>query len=101
MKLPVATNVAPGLWGEPVWATESDAGLFSVTIPESLDATGAGELTIKALQSLPDGTESRTAQLHLYVTPRLRFIINIVQQRSSGDGQHTDWTDGGKIPGTV
>ena len=101
VKLPVATNVAPGLWGEPVWATESDAGLFSVTIPESLDATGAGELTIKALQSLPDGTESRTAQLHLYVTPRLRFIINIVQQRSSGDGQHTDWTDGGKIPGTV
>lgn len=100
-ELPVATNVDPALWGEQVWAVETDAELFSVTIPESLDEAGAGMLTIKALQPLPDDVEIRTAQLHIYVTPRLRFIVNIVQQRSSGDGQHTDWIDGGNIPGTV
>lgn len=99
--LSLSTNVDPSLW-ETVWAEEGDAANFSVALPATLDDSGAGALTVKALTALPDDTDSRTAQLQIYVTPRLRLIVNIVQQRTgSGDRDHTDWLDGGNIPGQV
>lgn len=99
--LSLSTNVDPALW-ETVWATEGDAANFSVALPATLDENGAGTLTVKAITALPDDTDSRTAQLQIYVTPRLRLIVNIIQQRTgSGDRDHSDWLDGGNIPGQV
>ncbi len=99
--LSLSTNVDPALW-ETFWATEGDADIFSVTLPATLDENGAGTLTVKALTALPEDTDSRTAQLQIHVTPRLRLIVNIIQQRTgSGDRDHSDWTDGGNIPGQV
>lgn len=54
-------------------------------------------LLIKALQKLPDETLSRNAVLTIDVTPNLKFIINVVQDRSkdSEDTTHDDWIDYG------
>ena len=99
--LSLSSNVNPSLW-ETVWTSADDATHFAVTLPPSLDDNNSGTLTVKALTALPDNEESRTAQLQILVTPRLRLIVNIVQQRGgSGDGQHTGWLDGGFIPGQV
>ena len=98
--LSLSSNVNPSLW-ETVWTSADDATHFAVTLPEALD-NNSGTLTVKALTALPESEESRTAQLQILVTPRLRLIVNIVQQRAdSDDGQHTGWLDGGNIPGQV
>ena len=99
--LSLSSNVNPSLW-ETVWTSADDATHFAVTLPEALDDNNSGTLTVKALTALPEGEQSRTAQLQILVTPRLRLIVNIVQQRGgSDDGQHTGWLDGGFIPGQV
>ena len=99
--LSLSSNVNPSLW-ETVWTSAEDATHFAVTLPEALDDNNSGTLTVKALTALPEGEQSRTAQLQILVTPRLRLIVNIVQQRGgSDDGQHTGWLDGGFIPGQV
>lgn len=97
--LSLSSNVNPSLW-ETVWTSADDATHFAVTLPPSLDDNNSGTLTVKALTALPDNEESRTAQLQILVTPRLRLIVNIVQQRGgSGDTGlgGDDWEDGGNI----
>ncbi len=94
--LSLSTNVDPALW-ETVWAEEGDADNFSVALPATLDENGAGTLTVKALTALPDDTDSRTAQLQIYVTPRLRLIVNIIQQRADRSADDTPWYDGGSF----
>ena len=97
--LSLSSNVDPSLW-ETVWTSADDATHFAVTLPEALDDNNSGTLTVKALTALPDNEESRTAQLQILVTPRLRLIVNIVQQRGgSGDTGlgGDDWEDGGNI----
>ena len=97
--LSLSSNVNPSLW-ETVWTSADDATHFAVTLPEALDDNNSGTLTVKALTALPDNEESRTAQLQILVTPRLRLIVNIVQQRGgSGDTGlgGDDWEDGGNI----
>ena len=97
--LSLSSNVDPSLW-ETVWTSADDATHFAVTLPEALDDNNSGTLTVKALTALPEGEQSRTAQLQILVTPRLRLIVNIVQQRGgSGDTGlgGDDWEDGGNI----
>lgn len=58
------------------------------------DRTG---VVITALQDLPEGMESRNAVLTVEVTPRLRFVINVIQTRADGSGDsddaHDPWKD--------
>lgn len=85
------TNVEPSLW-ELQWV-ENGEKATNVPFEFILPADAETPLKIKALSALPEGTDSRSAQLLINVTPRLRLIINVTQQRSSSSGGQTDWKD--------
>ncbi|MDE6697151.1 MAG: hypothetical protein K2K25_09745, partial [Muribaculaceae bacterium] len=93
------SNVDAGAWSFS-WDEESE-GLFGAEIKSDesdlSDQSDRTTVVIKALQDLPEGVEKRTAVLTVTVTPRLRFVINVVQTRgdASGDSDddHDPWKD--------
>lgn len=102
------TNVDPGYW-EAAWAQEgteyeslefspstgecvSADGNFSVAFPEEFSADdGSAILTVKAVTALPDNVESRSMQLYINVTPKLRLVLPVIQTRATSDKEHGKW----------
>lgn len=93
VELAFSTNVDPAGWTAE-WTGDNDGDNFSYTLPDALDDNKA-TLKVTALTSLPASEDSRTAQLLIQVTPRLRVIVNIVQSRSTDSSQHKPWEDQG------
>lgn len=67
----------------------------SVLISEdgAFGARKGENLTLMAMEALPEGMEQRTRQLYINVTGRLRVVVNVIQSATTSSEGMTAWDD--------